>query len=212
MSVNYTRQLESISVISGIFPIAAALLNFRNLNSPLKIIAALFLFSFTIDAGLWIALINGLKNDMYVIHIYIIISLIFYAVIYYKLFERTALKNATIILSCIVAIIMLVYNHNLNQYPSVSNTALGVLLIILSLCYFYQLLNPHEFTHIEKQALFWINAGVLFYSAVNIFLFMLLDRIPKDEQHNYYMIHSVTNIIANILYSIGLLCKPQKTS
>lgn len=212
MSINYTRQLEILSVISGTFPIAVALLNFRNLNNLLKIIFALFAFSFVIDVGLWIAQEIGTKNDMYIIHIYIIISLIFYAIIYHKLFERVILKNMTIILSCIVAIIMIVYNHNLDQYPSVSNTSLGVLLIILSLCYFYQLLNPQEFIHIEKLGLFWINTGILFYSAVNIFLFMLLDRIPRSEQHNYYMIHSVTNIIANILYSIGLLCKPQKTS
>jgi hypothetical protein len=212
MSISYTRQLEIISVISGIFPIAAALLNFRHLNGVLKIISALFVFSFIIDVGLWIALENGTKNDMYVIHIYIIISLIFYAIIYHKLFEKIILKNLTIILSCIVAIIMFIYNRNLQQYPSVSNTSLSVLLIILSLLYFYQLLNPQKFIHIEKLGLFWINAGILFYSAVNIFLFMLLDRIPRAEQHNYYMIHSVTNIIANILYSIGLLCKPQKTS
>lgn len=212
MSINYTRQLEILSVISGIFPIAAALLKFRNLNNLLKIIFALFAFSFVVDVTLWVAQEIGTKNDMYIIHIYIIISLIFYAIIYSKLFEKIILKNMTIILACIVAIIMIVYNHNLDQYPSVSNTSLGVLLIILSLCYFYQLLNPQEFIHIEKLGLFWINTGILFYSAVNIFLFMLLDRIPKAEQHNYYMIHSVTNIIANILYSIGLLCKPQKIS
>jgi hypothetical protein len=32
------------------------------------------------------------------------------------------------------------------------------------------------------------------------------------EQEDYYMINLITNIIANILYSVGLLCKPQKTT
>ncbi|AYL97968.1 hypothetical protein HYN43_022930 [Mucilaginibacter celer] len=204
--------MEIVSVISGALPIAAAVLNFRNLNVLLKIIAALFLFSFIVDAGLWMALLDGLKNDMYVIHVYIVVSLIFYTIIYHKLFEKKLLKNITIIFSCVAAIIMLIYNHNLNEYPSVSNTALGVFLITLSLCYFYQLLNPQEFVHIEKQGPFWINAGILFYSAVNIFLFMLLNQIPQNDRAGFYMIHSISNIIANILYSIGLLCKPQKTS
>jgi hypothetical protein len=65
---------------------------------------------------------------------------------------------------------------------------------------------------IEKQGLFWINAGVLFYSSVNIFLFMILTQIPVDVQKNYLVINSITNIIANILFSVGLLCKPQKTA
>lgn len=106
---------------------------------------------------------------------------------------------------------MMVYDRNFYEYPSESNTALSILLIILSLIYFYQLLNPLTFINIEKQSLFWINAGVLFYSAVNIFLFMIFTQIPPEDQHNYYIINSISNIIANVLYSIGLLCKPQKT-
>jgi len=36
---------------------------------------------------------------------------------------------------------------------------------------------------------------------------MLFNRI---SQPSYYMIHSVTNIIANLFFAIGLFCKPQK--
>jgi len=87
-----------------------------------------------------------------------------------------------------------------------------VLLICFSLAYFFQLLSRQEFVHIEKQGLFWINAGVLFYFSINIFLFMLFKRMITAHQEGYYMINNITNIIANILYSVGLLCKPQKTT
>jgi len=93
-----------------------------------------------------------------------------------------------------------------------SNTVLGVLVIFFSLAYFYQLLNRQEFIHIEKQGLFWINAGVLFYYSINLFLFMLLRKIIAAHLEDYFMIHIVTNIIANILFTVGLLCKPQKTT
>lgn len=126
------------------------------------------------------------------------------------MYNKVKLKTTAIILCVATMLIALFHVTHILDYPSVSISALSVLLIILSLIYFYQLLNPLEFVHIEKQSLFWINAGVLFYSAVNIFLFMLMNRIPKADQANYYMIHSVTNIIANILYSVGLFCKPQK--
>jgi hypothetical protein len=104
------------------------------------------------------------------------------------------------------------FNSNIYDYPTVSNTSLSVSLIILSLIYFYQLLNPLKFIDIEKQGLFWINAGVLVYSSINIFLFMILSQIPIEDRHNYYIINSISNIIANILFSVGLLCKPQKTT
>jgi disulfide bond formation protein DsbB len=133
-------------------------------------------------------------------------------VIYYRLFLKSALKKITIILSIITLIIALYHSLNLQEYPSVSKTAMGILLIFLSLTYFYQLLNPEKFIDIEKQGLFWINAGVLIYYAVNIFLFMIFTHIPIEDRPNYYIINSITNIIANILYSVGLLCKPQKTT
>ena len=210
MSLDYTFDL--VSILSGFLPVLAALYNRKLLNRVLKTAAVFFLISCFFDPATWLAAKAGLKNNMPFFHLYNLISILFFSAIYYQLFISSFLKKLTLTLGGVTLLILLLYNSNIFEYPSVSNTALSIFLIILSLIYFYQLLNPQEFVHIEKQALFWINAGVLFYSAVNIFLFMLLDRIPKDDQHNYYMIHSVTNIIANILYSIGLLCKPQKRS
>jgi hypothetical protein len=205
--------LQNISVVSGIFPVVVMLINYRRLDKILKLASLYFIISFLVDSYLWLSFHEFReKNTMPVFHSYVIISILLLGLVYYKMYINTTLKIVAIVLCSITMLIALFYAQSILSYPSVSITSLSVLLIILSLIYFYQLLNPHEFVHLEKQGLFWINTGILFYSAVNIFLFMVLNRIPKAEQHNYYMIHSVTNIIANILYSIGLLCKPQKTS
>lgn len=203
-----------LSVISGIIPVLAALFNYKQIDKVLKIAATFFLVSFLFDVGFWIALETGggNLNDMPFVHLYLLVSLGFYSVIYYYLILNMTLKRIVIILS-IMTLIAFLYNAlKLLSYPTISNTALSILLIILSLVYFYQLLNRQEYVYIEKQGWFWINAGILFYSAVNIFLFMLFNQIPKDLRANILIIHSVTNIIANILYSVGLFCKPQKTT
>lgn len=203
-----------LSVISGIIPVLAALFNYKQIDKVLKIAATFFLVSFLFDVGFWIALETGggNLNDMPFVHLYLLVSLGFYSVIYYYLILNMTLKRIVIILS-IMTLITFLYNAlKLLSYPTISNTALSILLIILSLVYFYQLLNRQEYVYIEKQGWFWINAGILFYSAVNIFLFMLFNQIPKDLRANILIIHSVTNIIANILYSVGLFCKPQKTT
>ncbi|MEO6851901.1 MAG: hypothetical protein ABI203_00040, partial [Mucilaginibacter sp.] len=101
---------------------------------------------------------------------------------------------------------------NIWIYPSISNTVLCMLMIILSLTYFYQLLTRQEFVHIEKQGLFWVNAGVIFYFSINVFLFMLYSKINESVRSDFYMIQTGTAIIANLLYSVGLFCKPQKTT
>ncbi|MDR6942252.1 hypothetical protein [Mucilaginibacter pocheonensis] len=161
---------------------------------------------------MWLLAKSGSRNTMWMLHLNVLVSLSFYTIIYYKLFIKPIHKKITIAVAIITLFIMLYFNRSLDEYPSVSNTTLSVQMILLSLIYFYQLLNPLKFIDIEKQSLFWINAGVLIYYSVNIFLFMIFTQIPVDDRHNYYIINSITNIIANILFSVGLFCKPQKTT
>ncbi|MCR8561475.1 hypothetical protein KXD93_27725 [Mucilaginibacter sp. BJC16-A38] len=210
MSLFYTY----ISVVSGVLPVFAALYNYRHLNNVLKIAALYFLISTMFDWGEEIASNYHVTNNFPAIHAIIIISLLFYTIIYYKAFSSLLLKRMVFILSSLgflVLIVSTIFFEGFMDYPSISNTVLSMVAIVFSLVYFYQLLTRQEFVHIEKQGLFWINAGVLLYFATNVFLFMLFAQILKDHKEDFYMIHTVTNIIANILFTVGLLCKPQKT-
>ncbi len=205
--------LVNISVISGFFPLLAALYNYRKFDKVLKIASLYFLIALLVDVGIWLAWhVWKVKNTMPALHVFVIVSVLLFSLMYYHIYIEAKLKKATIVLSVLAISINLYDAHDFFAYPSLSITTLSLMLIVLSLIYFYKLLNPLTYIDIEKQALFWINAGVLFYSSVNIFLFMLLTQIPVDDQHNYYIINSLTNIIANILYSVALLCQPQKTT
>lgn len=204
--------LNIFSSVSGILPVIAALYNYRYLDKVLKIAAAFFLVSAVFDLVLQLVVRMGINNNHPLIYIFIIVSVLFFAAIYFYASFNPKFKKAILILSAIVLLIILfnvIFIESIWDYPSLSITVLGVLLIFFSLMYFYQLLNRQEFIHIEKQGLFWINTGVLFYFSINLFLFMLFRQILLRHPE-YYMIHDVTNIIANILYSVGLLCKPQK--
>jgi len=208
--------LTYLSVISGFFPVLAALYNYRQLDKVLKIMALFCLLSVIPDMiGLVTAYILKLRsfNNLFLIHLYDMMAVIFFTVIYFKVFYKSIIKKITLILG-IVALLAMLYNaifiEGIRVYPSVSNTVLSIFLIVLSLIYFYQLLSRQEFMYIEKQGLFWINSGVLFYYSITIFLFMLYNKMTNDEHRAYYyMTQSVTNIISNLLFSVGLLCKPQ---
>lgn len=208
--MNYTLQI--LSVISGVIPVIASLFNYKKIDVVLKIFTLYLLISFSFDIGFWLAQEYGTKNDMPGVHVYIAISLAFFTGIYYLLFVKAILKKIVITLTVITSCLVIYDAFSIWNFPSISNTALSIFLIISSLIYFYQLLNRQEFIYIEKQGLFWINAGVLFYSAVNIFFFMIINQLPKEIQINVFMIHSTTNIIANLLFTVGLLCQPQKTT
>lgn len=207
--------LVNISVVSGIFPLLAALYNYRQLDPVLKLVVAFCAVSAFLDLLALYLRVHRVHNNLFIMHIFNLMAVLFFTVIYYRAFYESIFKKIAIILGgagLIAIICSAIFIESIFTYPSVSNTILCLLLIILSLTYFYQLLTRQEFIHIEKQGLFWINAGVLFYFSINIFLFMLFNKISSSEIADYNMIQSVTNIIANLLYSVGLLCKPQKTT
>jgi len=204
--------LVNITVASNFFPVLAAAYNYRRLDSVMKLMALFCLVSVLPDAA---SPIFKVHNSLPLMHLFDLLAVIFFTMIYCKVFYKPVLKTITLILGGVSASVMIgnvFFIEGPFVYPSISNTVLSLFLVPLSLIYFYQLLSRQEFVHIEKQALFWINAGVLFYYAVNIFLFMLYTRINSAERNDYYMLQSVTNIIANLLFSVGLLCKPQKTT
>ncbi|HTD41966.1 MAG TPA: hypothetical protein VK671_15160 [Mucilaginibacter sp.] len=209
--------LVYVSVISGFLPVFAALYNYRQLSPVLKIMALFCLLSVISDTiSLVTAYILRLTfNTPFVMHLFDMMAVVFFTLIYFKAFYAPVLKKITLILGTVTVLIMLfncIFIEGIRVYPSISNTALSMFLIVLSLTYFFQLLSRQEFMYIEKQGLFWINSGVLFYYSITIFLFMLFNKISGEHKIYYYMTQSITNIIANLLYSVGLLCKPQKTT
>jgi hypothetical protein len=208
--------LVYITVASEFLPLLAALYNYRRLDQVLKLMALFCLLSVIPDlAGIINLFLKARYNNLFLMHLYDLMAVVFFTLIYYHAFYKPVLKKITLILGGITLLIMIsneIFIESIWMYPSVSNTILCLLCIPLSLIYFYEILSRQEFVHIEKQGMFWINAGVLIYFSINIFLFMLYNKIGSTEMHNYYMMQSVSNIVANLLYSVGLLCKPQKTA
>lgn len=200
------------SIASDILPLLAALYNYRRLDGVLKLFALFCVVSMIFDL---LESILRLRNNCPLLHLFILFTILFFTIIYYKAFYGSILKRIALILGGI-GLIAVIYNaifiEHIWTYPSISNTVLCLLMIILSLTYFYQLLTRQEFLHIDKQALFWINSAVLFYYSINIFLFMLYNKMSVSVRNDYYVIQYGASIIANLLYSVGLLCKPQKTT
>lgn len=210
--------LNYIGFASGLLPFIAAVFNRKNLDNTLKTAALFFLLSFLIDFLMWLVymkylVISGLimpKNNHPLLYLSIFISTVFYTFLYYRSFYNQHTKNFITICGAVISLLIAVtvIINGIWKYPDWENTALGIYLIITSLLFFYQLFNRQEFMAIEKQALFWINSGVLIYFSFTLFLYMLARQMNIQE---YFAINSTANVISNLLFAIGLSCKTQKT-
>ncbi|RYY07651.1 MAG: hypothetical protein EOP43_02625 [Sphingobacteriaceae bacterium] len=208
--MNILRILKYVTIVLGLLPLVTAVINYKNLNHTLKLAAVFFALSFLIDTlSIFVKHFN-MANNYPMFQFFNIICILFFGIIYYQSFYNKYIKILTLIMTNIAMLMVIFYTvkNSIWAYPSASNTVVSVFLILISLIYFYQLLNWQEFTHIERQPLFWINSGVLIYFSINIFLFMLYNKL--QDKNYYYVINSVTNIITNLLFAIGLFCKPRK--
>lgn len=204
--------LNYIGYAFGLLPVIAAIFNYKNLISTLKIAAVFFLLSFIIDSLLWLTYLKYI--DMIYNHplLYasIFLNILFYTYLYYKSFYSNQAKKFTLYFGVTAALFLIVFVliNGVQKYPNWANTMLGIYMIVVSLLFFYQLFNRQEFIAIEKQALFWISSGALIYFSITIFLFLLAEKIAFKE---FLIINAIANIISNSLFTIGLSCKPQKS-
>lgn len=205
---------QLLATLSDLLPVIAAACCYRRLNTILKLTAAYACLGTVSDAVQTVCFFLRVHNNYPVIHIYLLSSILLCGAIYYHAFNSRALKKVVggvVAITFIISIINVIFIEHLFAYPSITNAVSGVMVIILSLLYFGMLLTEKD-TGIEKQGFFWINAAMLFYFSITIFLFMLYKWLTPQQWSHYYVINSLTNIIANVLFTIGLLCKPHQTT
>jgi len=204
--------LNYLSLFSGLFPVITAIYRYKTLDPALKPMAIFFFISAISDTLLLVMPHIGISNNGPLIHFFLVIILVFFGRVYYQSFYVPIFKRITT-WACILAFTAIVFGvfwDGLLFFPSFAYSFLSVVFTLLSLLYFYQLLTAREFVHIEKLPMFWINSGVLIYFGINIFLFMLFDKLVEHTADDIWIIHDLTNIVANILYSIGFLCQSQR--
>jgi hypothetical protein len=78
---------------------------------------------------------------------------------------------------------------------------------IVALYFYYFNLNQNNTVSIFNQPMYWYTTGVLIYFSINFFMFLLMNPIlinsTKDTEFLEYNVHSLSNIVANVLFAIS---------
>jgi hypothetical protein len=83
----------------------------------------------------------------------------------------------------------------------------GIVLIIVSIAFFYKLLNELKVANIHRLPVLWIAFATLFYYSGNFFVFLARSYLEKDLDALLFFwiwVHNSLNIIKNILFAIAL--------
>lgn len=204
-----------ISTLSVIVPFITALIQYKSLNKQLRLFT-LFLFITVAKESvcLYIGLQKGNNMPVYEI-LHITLYLIYLYLFYFEFNDdrtRNFIKFFTIVL-IVVYFIDILFVNGLYKMNTITNSTGGIILITLSLLYFYKLLKNIEHQNLLLVPMFWISTGVLFYNVGTLVLFTFqndLSSLPFDTRMNLWAINSILNILQNILITVALFCQPRK--
>lgn len=156
-------------------------------------------------------------HNLVALHIYTVIE---YSFIAYFFSTLNVLSNVriAILLSIFIFSISSLYHSffiaNILQFNSVTRTVECLLIFILGLYYSYKLFEHENYVSLVKYPYFWVLAAVFIYFGGNILNFamykFILTTAALKSSTDYWNLHSVFNITANIFYFIAFLWSPRQ--
>src|SRR5688572_21354148 len=117
-------------------------------------------------------------------------------------------------LLCTFALANTLFFQSLKEFNSNVTFIESLLLIILSILYFYKLLRDLEHRKLEREPMFWINMSVLTYFSGALLLFHVANELisfPEGERAAIWGTHALFNIVHYLLYGMALWVKPQNS-
>mgnify|MGYP001802098417 CR=1 FL=1 len=82
----------------------------------------------------------------------------------------------------------------------------SLLIMFFALNFFLFQLRTMKIVRMEKEPLFWISIGVLFYNAASFFIFLFCKDLETFDElwYTYFGIHSIFSILSYTIYTIAL--------
>lgn len=139
-----------------------------------------------------------------------IIGYFFYSILGYDLHKRLVLiLGGIFLLLCSIETI----RNPENYFDSFINGLESIIIITFSLLYFYEQLRYPKTLFIYTHPAFWGVAGLFLFFAGSFFVFIYRQSSwgIQDFIYQYAYIHAISGILRNLLFSIAMIIKPEKT-
>lgn len=203
--------LASISIFSTLLRPLCAIFFIRAFNTQLK---ALFIYMVIACLSEIMGFLapyftqsNEIVYDLFTLFEFIIL-------VYVLLKELKPAKIETWLLAIYLSFISLwCYEFFFTTNTLISYSIEALVIISLSVYYFYKVFMDMEIVKLTKHYFFWINSGFLIYFTATFFVMLFEEFIREGSQemtHFLWVIQLISNIIFSTLLIIGI-CKVKRT-
>ncbi|WP_298418600.1 hypothetical protein [uncultured Kordia sp.] len=215
MSKEFFGNLRLLSSLTIVLPLLIGMWKYYRLSKmQRKLFYLVILFSITelIANILWYQKLNNLP----VYHFYTIIEFLCIIYIYkdalYKIFPKYVFTIAAVLFT-LFCLINMCFFQSILTFNSNATTILGLLVIFLTTCYFYALLKEVKYTSLERNPMFWLNAGFLIYFSSNLLLFFISNSLSTETAEVNFLVwglHAIVNIVLVIFFIIAIWVNPDQ--
>ena len=148
------------------------------------------------------------NNNIPFFYFFVILQFLFFLRIYFVEVSISSAQNFFRLLAVTFpafAVVTTLVNGISSYNPYVKATE-NLLLIGLSVYYFYYLNKTLPILYLERFYMFWINTGILIYFSGTLLLFALgeyLTELAQPLSLQLWNIHLLLNILLNLFFSVA---------
>ena len=110
----------------------------------------------------------------------------------------------------LICLVNMFFVQGMHRWQSYSYCIGNILIVGLSIYYFYELFKRPRAINLVREPAFWICSGLLFYYMVSFPFLSLMNFVtyaPRIITNNFSSILTVLNILQYILFAIAFLCR-----
>ena len=201
-----------ISAYSILIPIICSLFMKQSDRRYYALIIAFIYMSGLLYLISLILSVNHIHNH-FLSHISTLYEVLLLGFFYYKIFKNTIIKKTTLYLMFVLILFIFInafFIQGINHFNSYSRMPASIYFIFLTFTYLSLLFKNTPVKYLEREPVFWINTGILFYFTGTIFAFVLYSNanfvFPDKFNSQIWFVNSFFNILLNVLFSIGFIC------
>jgi len=200
--------LGTTAVVSSAAPLGTGIFTFRRLSADMRLLVLLFLLTTLVEGITFYQALTGVNSHwLHFIYTPISYGLLVYVFSGWQANDKVKWGSlASIPIFLAICVWNIVIQHRLDTINDFTQSLANVILVLFA-SYTFLWLLAEDLGSIYRDYRFWISAAVLIYSAGSLGYFVMHNIISSERIVVAWYFHIVLNILANLTYSVGLLCQ-----
>jgi hypothetical protein len=205
----------AISLLAGLF-----ILFYKKNPLYLRLFTLFLLYTFLneIAAGY---LVEHNKQTLELYNVYVVIQFVFYTYLLSSFILDTRIKKVVKFIQpvyVVLSILNLFFFQKWVVYNSITYSIGSLIIVALSIFYFYELFKQKKVVYLTREPSFWISTGLLFFFTCSFPLIATVNLLSDLKEGTLYTLQNILTLVNVMLYSIftiSFLCQikvPKPTS